>query len=76
MLYNEMVHTALLVAILTTQPAMLIAVAGYLARRIDRLEERSAERHEALLAGLNSHGERLAHVEGWIEGRAQPVTAE
>ena len=55
---------------------MVIAVAGYLARRIDRLEERSAERHEALLAGLNTHGERLAHIEGWIEGSVQPATAE
>ena len=55
---------------------MVVAVAGYLARRIHRLEERSAERHEALLAGLNTRGERLAHIEGWIEGRIQPVTAE
>ena len=69
-------YTGLLVAILTAQPAIVIAVAGYLARRIDRLEERSAERHEALLAGLNTHGERLAHIEGWIEGRVQPATTE
>ena len=46
---------------------MVIAVAGYLARRIDRLEERSAERHEALLAGLNTHGER--RVPGRLAGR-------
>ena len=65
-----------MVAILTTQPAMVVAVAGYVARRIHRLEGRSAERHEALLAGLNTRGERLAHIEGRIEGRIQPVTAE
>lgn len=68
-------------ALLATLLAVTVAVSGYLARRIDRLAERidrveirASERHEAILAVLAAHGERLARLEGHLEARAAAPT--
>lgn len=62
------------IALLSAFLAVSLATAGYLVRRLDRIEGRVTNSHEALLAVLSGQGERLARIEGRLEGRDEALS--
>ncbi len=59
------------IALLSAFLAVSLATAGYLIRRLDHIERTATERHEALLSVVAALGERMARIEGRLEGRAE-----